>query len=171
MKGQEVDLVGVDQPIHDAVGASNDFAYLRIGEFWDGPARSRRCCSRQELSLHLVVRDQLASFRLPKAFLDLCDEAESLDRVFDGCLIRQCSQGFDSPLLFRGLHGPDSTIVDLQPSSNVPPSTWHSETVVTCVVWRPFGQVTEPRTAAHRRRQESWWVECGVCSPFQSVNV
>ena len=85
MKGQDVDLIGIDQPRHDAVGASNDFANLRIGEFWNGPARSRRCCSRQELLLHLVVRDQLASFRLPKAFLDLCDEAESLDRGWVEC--------------------------------------------------------------------------------------
>ena len=41
MKGQDVDLIGVDQPIHNAVGASNDFSNLWIDEFWNGTAGFR----------------------------------------------------------------------------------------------------------------------------------
>ena len=54
MKRQDVDLIGVDQSVHDSVGAANDLANLWVGEFGD-------CAARFGEGLELVGRrNQLA---------------------------------------------------------------------------------------------------------------
>src|SRR5437016_2928016 len=73
-----------------------------------GPEKSSRIAAAQsrgnnpldeELFLDLVVGHQLTRIRLPKTFLNLHDEAQSLDRVLYRCVLRQCPQRLDGTLL------------------------------------------------------------------------
>ena len=53
--------------------------------------------------LDVLVGDELASLRLPKALLDPGDKAQALDGVVDGGVIGEATQGFKSSLFGSGI--------------------------------------------------------------------
>src|SRR5436309_15473348 len=71
----------------------------RSGQGHPGPAPSRRLISPEIELFDLLVRDEPAGLRLPQAFLNLEEQAQPLNCIIKGRVLRKAAARLDCPIL------------------------------------------------------------------------